>query len=162
MANLSKVWRRIMDKGCYHNADLSAYVDDELSRSERRKLESHLAGCAACRESLEEIQELRKTFQSLPPVAVGFDLAPLVQGRLAHGKRENRLWLAIRRIGSIWVIPIGATCTLLLGVFLGSILANKLESATVVPGSQDMAMFDVMPPGGLCVGMKSCYSQVEL
>lgn len=151
-----------MDQACSRNADLSAYVDGELSNGERRRIEAHLASCGVCQGSLQDLRELKQAFQSLPLVAVGFDLTPLIQVRLAHIKPENRLWLAIRKIGAIWPVPIAAACTLLMGILLGSIFVNKLDSAIAVPGSRDMAIFDVMPPGGLCVGMKSCHSQVEL
>jgi anti-sigma factor RsiW len=142
--------------------NLSAYVDGELSINECRKLEAHLTGCAVCRESLEGLLELKQAFQSLPSMTIGFDLTPLIQGRSEHSKPDNRLWFSIRKIYYGWTVPFAAVCTLLMGVFLGSTLVNNMGSAATVPRSPVMAMFDVIPPGGLCIGIKSCYSQEKL
>jgi hypothetical protein len=45
---------------------LSEYLDDELTADERRGIEWHLAGCAACTTTLEDLTRVVKRAQSLP------------------------------------------------------------------------------------------------
>jgi hypothetical protein len=47
----------------------------ELTEEERRKLDEHLEGCAACREALKEFQETVKT--AVPAIAAGLSQADL-------------------------------------------------------------------------------------
>ena len=47
--------------------DLSAYFDQELDEAETRAVESHLADCADCRESLEKMGRLRAALHTAPP-----------------------------------------------------------------------------------------------
>ena len=45
---------------------LSAYLDDELAPAARREAEAHLAGCAECREELDEVAAARQAVRILP------------------------------------------------------------------------------------------------
>jgi anti-sigma factor RsiW len=45
---------------------LSAYLDDELAPAARREAEAHLAGCAECREELDEVASARKAIRIMP------------------------------------------------------------------------------------------------
>lgn len=40
---------------------LSGYVDDELTQQERQRVEVHLRSCMTCRETIEQLNELRGT-----------------------------------------------------------------------------------------------------
>jgi anti-sigma factor RsiW len=62
-----------------HLGDLvSAFLDGELTPSERAEADAHLAGCPACRAELASTASMRALMRGLPPVEppVGFmDLA---------------------------------------------------------------------------------------
>lgn len=58
---------------------LSEYLDQELAPAERRDLESHLKGCPACRETLEELRSVMAT-----------------AGRLEDREPDADLWPGIR------------------------------------------------------------------
>jgi len=68
-------------------ADLSAYLDGALGQHERVSVESHLAGCAACRSRLAELAGTARLIAALPDpvparrlvprVAIPFWIAPL-------------------------------------------------------------------------------------
>jgi Putative zinc-finger len=45
---------------------LSDYLDDELPANERAALESHLAGCATCTETLDELRAVMTSARRLP------------------------------------------------------------------------------------------------
>ena len=62
---------------------LSALLDGEVTPDERTAVESHLAGCAACREELEGLAAARSSLRSLPaaepPSGVLAEPAPVVR-----------------------------------------------------------------------------------
>jgi anti-sigma factor RsiW len=70
---------------------LSAYLDDELAPAARRETEAHLAGCAECREELDEIGAARQAIRILPVHAARrplLDRAPLP----AVASRRRAAW----------------------------------------------------------------------
>jgi hypothetical protein len=52
----------------YVEERLSAYVDGEVSSRERRRIESHLAGCEACRAELRALRWTVDLLRQTPPV----------------------------------------------------------------------------------------------
>ena len=68
---------------------LSEYVDGELAAGERLGLEAHLATCAECRATLEELRRVLARARSLedrPPTA---DLWSGIHARLTPGRRPG-------------------------------------------------------------------------
>jgi anti-sigma factor RsiW len=63
---------------------LSEYADGELSESDRRDLEAHLRGCAACRETLDELRAVAAHARSLGDAPPAADLWPGVAARLGN------------------------------------------------------------------------------
>jgi anti-sigma factor RsiW len=51
---------------------ISAYMDHELDAASSRQVDSHLQGCAECREALKEFQEIDGMVRGMPR----FDLPP--------------------------------------------------------------------------------------
>jgi len=66
---------------------VTAYLDDALSRSDRRRLEKHLSGCPLCTEYLAQIRETIRLSGRLEPE----DLSPEMQTDLTEVYRR---WLA--------------------------------------------------------------------
>lgn len=141
---------------CIKCTGLSAYIDGELSSMEMSELESHLQGCEVCREMLDEMWNLRSALRAMPAATLGFDLTPILQQRLAAGQeRAHRP----RRWG---VLPLSfaASLTVAFGILLGSVLANAPPRASSPPPA--MALFDAIPPGGLCIGLDTCYRKEKI
>jgi anti-sigma factor RsiW len=70
---------------------LSAYLDDELAPAARREAEAHLAGCAECREELDEVAAARQAIRILPVHAAP---RPLLDGPpvAAVASRRRAVW----------------------------------------------------------------------
>jgi hypothetical protein len=62
---------------------LSDYLDDELSPGERDAVDAHMATCAECRQTLDELQRVVETARTLMPRAPARDLWAGVADRMA-------------------------------------------------------------------------------
>jgi anti-sigma factor RsiW len=65
---------------------VTAYLEDALSRSERRRLEKHLSGCPHCTEYLAQIRETIRLAGRLTPE----DLTPEMRSGLTEVYRRWR------------------------------------------------------------------------
>src|SRR2546422_8123480 len=86
---------------------LSEYVDGTLADGERAALEAHLAGCAACRATLDELRRVvarARGLEDRPPAA---DLWPGIAERigvsaqvvsLAARRRARRISLSVPQL----------------------------------------------------------------
>jgi anti-sigma factor RsiW len=62
---------------------LIAYLDQRANAAERREIEAHLAGCAACRTRAEEFRSVRTMLDELPAVEPSFGFDARVRQRVA-------------------------------------------------------------------------------
>ena len=84
--SLLGVFRR--DLVCQQVVEMvTAYLEDALSRSDRRRLEKHLSGCPLCTEYLAQIRETIRLAGRLEPA----DLSPEMRSDLTEVYRR---WLA--------------------------------------------------------------------
>lgn len=135
---------------------LSAYLDGELDAAETRSVAAHLAICPDCSARLTDLQALSAGFRALPEETLGFDLAGVIEGRLAAAPRRpapgrKHDW----RLG--WPLAVGAAASIAAGVFMGSALVAG--GAATAPRVAALSVFDTMPPGNLCIGLDSCYAK---
>jgi anti-sigma factor RsiW len=136
--------------------ELSAYLDGELDAGGRLRVAAHLATCPGCAARLAELQALSAGFRALPEEKLGFDLAGVIEGRLAHAPRPT----AARGRRDWWAglpVAVGAAASIAAGVFMGSTLVAG--GAATAPRMAAMRVFDTMPPGNLCIGLESCYAK---
>jgi len=69
---------------------LSAFLDGELSPTERAQVEKHLAASAPDRQLLAELQTLRSDVAALPPAAISPDFADrVVRAAVAEAEKHN-------------------------------------------------------------------------
>jgi anti-sigma factor RsiW len=84
--SLLGVFRR--DLVCQQVVEMvTAYLEDALSRSDRRRLEKHLSGCPLCTEYLAQMRETIRLAGRLEPE----DLSPEMRSDLTEVYRR---WLA--------------------------------------------------------------------
>ena len=132
---------------------LSTYLDGELESAAHQELADHLTKCPLCASQLAALQSLAADFGNLPQETLGFDLAGVIEGRLAavrspqEKKGPARWWRLLP-------VSIGAAASLAVGIGMGSVL---LGGAATMPRVTAMSVFDTLPPGGLCIGPDSCY-----
>ena len=96
-----------------------AYWDDEVTQAEREWLESHLAGCPACRQQYEQFARTLETVASLPRTETAGDLperalaaarrASAVPDRIAAAPAQPR-WVPITAAAALLLV--GATAVL--------------------------------------------------
>jgi predicted anti-sigma-YlaC factor YlaD len=68
---------------------LIAYLDQRANPSERRDVEEHLAGCAACRTRAEEFRALWKVMEEVPAVEPSLGFNARVRQRVASEPRTS-------------------------------------------------------------------------
>jgi anti-sigma factor RsiW len=69
---------------------VTAWVDGELPEEARAAVESHLAGCASCREQATGERALRERLRALPPVEARPQLERVVRWRIARARTRRR------------------------------------------------------------------------
>lgn len=78
---------------------LSAFLDDELAPAARREAEAHLAGCAECRQELDDIAAARQAIRILPVHAAP---RPLLDGPPvpAVASRRRAAWALVAAVAA--------------------------------------------------------------
>ncbi len=94
---------------------LSDYLDDELTASERHEIEQHLAECAECRHTLQDLQRIVAAAQTLPPQPPQHDLWEGVAERIQRSVIPGDL----RRRRISFTMPELAAASLLIAMISG-------------------------------------------
>jgi hypothetical protein len=76
---------------------LSDYLDHEIDQAERASIDRHLAGCANCRTTLEELRAVIARASSLDDAAPARDLWSGVAARIAGGRTHASRVVLFRR-----------------------------------------------------------------
>ena len=90
---------------------LPDFLNDRLDAARRRAVESHLSECAACREELTLLRELRGTMHRAPEVDVARIAAALAPYRAPVGRNRAANW---RVAAAIAALAVGGTSIALL------------------------------------------------
>ena len=87
------------------DVELSAYLDDELDAAARGRIEAHLARCAECRATLEDLQQLVRRAHTLDDRPPGRDLWTGIASRIASADTADVVPLAPRRRRFAFTMP---------------------------------------------------------
>lgn len=113
---------------------LSEYVDGELANGERTALEAHLATCAACRATLDDLRRVVSRAKALEPRAPQTDLWAGVAKRIGAGQvvdiRSRRFSFSVPQL-------IAASIALILLSGIGMWLALGSRQTVVVTPKPD-------------------------
>lgn len=78
---------------------LSDYLDGEMDRPERERLEEHLASCATCAAVLADLESIASRAAALDDIPPSRDLWPEIEARIG-GREPEVVPLESRRAGS--------------------------------------------------------------
>ncbi len=111
---------------------LSAYIDYELSDTERERVREHLRRCPVCENELATLKAAKQLLNELPlhPVPRTFILTPDMVGRGVTGPVERRRPLGWTLAGRL------RTATALVAVLLVLVLSGDVLSRGVLGGSR--------------------------
>ncbi len=101
------------------SARLSEYLDGDLGPDETAALETHLAGCAACRDALVALRAMVEQARRLPDRAPASDLWPGIAARLQPRRvvlplpdlRSRRISLSLPRALAVAAALVAVTAT---------------------------------------------------
>ncbi len=148
-----------MTAHCPQHDTVSAYVDGELDPAERTTFAAHLQGCPTCSLLLRELRALHDEFQALPDLAPGFDLGALIDERLNERSKPRPASPMPHRLVPAALAGALATLGSLAGGFVLG-LSIAVAPARLPPATPAaMAVFDAVPPGGICLAAASCPTQ---
>ena len=93
------------------DADLTAFVMDELDGATRRQVEAHLTSCEPCRQEIEARRRVLDRLRVRPPAAVSHDLALELLARVAAGEARRPIlvsaWPTLLRVAAALVLVLG-------------------------------------------------------
>ncbi|MBI4869895.1 MAG: zf-HC2 domain-containing protein [Candidatus Wallbacteria bacterium] len=119
----------------FYRTQLSAYVDEELGRSERASLEAHLAACPGCGAELEGLRGLVREVREMPRCETGPQYLIELRRRIERGDQpQSEPWLAALpwfRVN----LAVGAVMTGVIGVavFQSGAVRQAARQPEVVP-----------------------------
>jgi hypothetical protein len=116
---------------------LSAYLDDDLSREDRLALDGHLLGCAACRQTLSELGDVAAAARSLEPDTPAPRLWRGVAARLGESStvRPHRH----QRIPPVGILAAGVLLAIT-SVMIAWLLMNRPPTAEFTEVTEEPSM----------------------
>lgn len=109
---------------------LIAFVDERASATERRDVEAHLAGCAACRTRVEQFRSISNLLGEVPALEPSFGFDARVRQRVA-AEPQRASWFA-------WFVPqarlaLSAAMLVALTVWMVKLPASRPPAPTPQP-----------------------------
>jgi hypothetical protein len=135
------------------HVDMAGYLMEMLTPEQKQRADSHLAGCAACREEIESLQEWSSALRDIPDEML-LDGPPedadlVLQRTLrqvrqeASGGRMRRFAVLATAAAAILAVAMGGGIILGRGTAPGTPQAQASTSASAVPpGTQVVAAAD--------------------
>jgi anti-sigma factor RsiW len=112
---------------------LSEYVDGELDAGPRAALEAHLATCAECRATRDELERVVARARRVEYREPANDLWGSIEATISKGRPTHRLvtlsWVRLAAAAAIVAV--------LAGGFAWTIASNRSTSIAVVPAGSD-------------------------
>lgn len=92
---------------------IGAYLDGELSPSERMELLGHLSGCGKCSAEMDDIQRVRAAVRSLPLLELPDDILPGVDASpdVVPLHRNRGVWVGAAAAAAALIIAVAALLT---------------------------------------------------
>jgi anti-sigma factor RsiW len=128
---------------------ISQYVDDELSPSRKRDIESHIRSCGSCRDGLEEAQALRVLFSSAERFPAPYGFATRVLANLDEKEASRtRSLLGFRPLFLRTAQVVLALLVMTIGIISGNLLLPERTNPigqTAVQQTFSLDLFQATP-----------------
>lgn len=123
--------------------ELSALIDGELPAARRAEVEAHVAGCAHCRQRMEELQRISDGVAAFPKVQPATQFLGDVRRKIARGEEpKERGWIDIL-FRPVWLkVPLEAMAALVL--LMSWLLPDRSVSLPVVNSEAKLARQEVV------------------
>ncbi len=142
---------------------ISPYVDNELTPDELKVFTSHIQGCPACKEELEEMQSVHQLFVSAERFEAPFGFATRVMAHLDETE-EGGLFSRFRRLLTSQPVFLRTVeVAFALVIVLVGVMSGNMLVADRAPGTQptiqetfSLDLFQATPPdsiGGIYVSL---------
>jgi len=106
-------------------AELQAYLDDELQAPSQTRVAEHVLGCLACTRRLDQLGSLFALIESMPDLALGKDLSGEVLRALPSELKRLPLLTMLEAAAAVALAALGFPWLATSG--LGGVLAQALE-----------------------------------
>ena len=133
---------------------ISRYVDEELSRDEKKGFDFHVRSCASCREELEETRALHRLFASAERFPAPFGFTARVLGNL--DEKEGARFRDLFDIRPFFLRSAQVTLALVVitvGILSGNLLlaerTQAVEQTAVVREAFSLDLFQATPPDSI-------------
>ena len=127
------------------HVDLAGYLMEMLTPDEKQRADTHLAGCAACRDEIESLQEWSSALRDIPDEMLldgPPDDADLVLQRTLRQVRQEASSGRLRRLG---VLATAAAAIIVVAVG-GGIVLGRGTAPTGTPQAQGSVSASAVPP----------------
>lgn len=119
--------------------ELVAYLDEELSKSDRHSLQDHLETCPACRAELDDLRASLRAVDSLPATEASSQFQADFRERFESEKQLEPGWLArLMRARLVWALGSAAAC----GLVLTLVMWPGPAQQTLPIGADELAIAD--------------------
>ena len=135
---------------------ISPYVDEELSRDDKRAFTAHIRECAICKKELADIQSVHELFASAENYSAPSGFATRVMLNLEETEKTaySRLWrfLTVRPFFLRTVEVAFALIVVMIGAISGNLLVGDRvppQRSLTVQQSFSLDLFQATPPDSI-------------
>ncbi len=132
---------------------ISPFVDDELGPDQAKIFISHIQGCPACQESLEETMSIHQLFDPAERFEAPYGFATRVMARIEENEKSAPFW-GFFTLQPVFLRAVEVAFALIV-VFIGMVSGNLLvtgrtpERPMTVQESFSLDLFQATPPDSI-------------
>jgi anti-sigma factor RsiW len=132
---------------------ISPFVDDELGSEQAKIFISHIQGCSACREALEETESMHQLFGPAERFEAPYGFATRVMARIEEQETRPSFW-SFFTLQPVFLRAVQVAFALVV-IFIGLVSGNLLvtgktpERPTTVRESFSLDLFQTTPPDSI-------------
>lgn len=95
---------------------LSAFIDNELTDSEKELITEHLQGCPDCRRRVAQLTTLKRAIHAAGDVELPYSFANMLAHSIHHKDEVTTSWLGIEHFAQRFVFGLAVLVLVLIGL----------------------------------------------